>query len=90
MSKDEMAEKRLWDELWGCVKYLEIPYETVRDMPVYIRKFWILKHNEANSERTNTGEKSNSVDGDAINAYAQLEQTKQQTPTDNTSGNNQV
>ena len=79
MSNDEMAEKRLWDELWGCVKYLEIPYETVRDMPVYIRKFWILKHNEANSERNNASatDKASTIDGIALNAYAQLEQSNQ-------------
>lgn len=75
------SEKRLWDELWGCVNYLKIPFETVMSMPVYIRRFWILKHNEVNSKDNTPGnDKPTSVDGQAINAYAQIEQGNRNVP----------
>ena len=82
MSKDETAEKYLWDELWGCINYLKMPYDTVLQMPVYIRKFWILKHNEVNQNSKNENSDSNSttVNGIALNTYAQMEQKQQNVP----------
>lgn len=77
----EIADKNLWEELWGCVNYLKIPFETVMSMPVYIRKFWILKHNEATSQQNSgSGGKTASIDGQSINAYAQIEQGNRNTP----------
>ncbi len=43
-------ERSFWDEIWGCVKYIGIPYDTLLDMPIQDRKVWIMKHNKANSE----------------------------------------
>ena len=55
-------------------------YETVMSMPVYKRKYWILKHN-ADQERQNeayenakNGGKTSKIDGSSINTYAELEQ----------------
>ena len=77
----EIADKQLWDELWGCVNYLKIPFETVMSMPVYIRKFWILKHNETvNKENAPNSGKTSTIDGQSINAYAQIEQGNRNTP----------
>lgn len=77
----EIADKNLWEELWGCVNYLKIPFETVMSMPVYIRKFWILKHNEVTSQQNSgSGGKTASIDGQSINAYAQIEQGNRNTP----------
>ena len=77
MSNDETAEKRLWDELWGCINYLKMPYDTVLSMPVYIRKFWILKHNEVNNpDKQENGKSKESIDGLALNSYAQMEQNQ--------------
>lgn len=75
------AEKKLWDELWGCVNYLKIPFDTVMKMPVYIRKFWILKHNEVNSQekKPDNGE-NKTISGQQINSYAQMEQNNRNTP----------
>jgi hypothetical protein len=83
MSNDGVsdAEKKLWDELWGCVNYLKIPFDTIMTMPVYIRKFWILKHNEATSQENSQSKGGSSVvDGQSINAYAQIEQGNRNTP----------
>lgn len=75
------AEKKLWDELWGCVNYLKIPFDTLMSMPVYIRKFWILKHNEVNSPENKSGNGENkNIDGQQINSYAQLEQSNRNVP----------
>ena len=55
-------------------------YETVMSMPVYKRKYWILKHNaeqktqeEVYKASRDVG-KTTSVAGSAINSYAELEQ----------------
>ena len=75
------SEKKLWDELWGCVNYLKIPFDTVMTMPVYIRKFWIIKHNEVNNQNNIHGNgKTNSIDGAVINVYAQTEQGNKNVP----------
>lgn len=83
-SNDGTADKKLWEEIWGCVNYLKIPYETVmHDMPVYVRKFWIMKHNEtvSNENKTNAaGGNASTIDGQAINSYARLEQRNRNTP----------
>lgn len=55
-------------------------YESVMSMPVYKRKYWILKHNseqkaqEEAYEASKTGGKTASVGGTAINSYAEIEQ----------------
>lgn len=70
------AEQALWDEIWGCVNYIKIPYDTIMNMPVYIRKFWIKKHNEANniSNTSNQNKTEKNISGIAINSYAEMEQ----------------
>lgn len=55
-------------------------YETVMAMPVYKRKYWILKHNaeqqqqQEEYENRKNGGKTSSVGGSALNSYAALEQ----------------
>lgn len=70
-------EARLEREVWGCVKYIGIPYETVMKMPIYKRKDYIRLHNEEQEGITKQREKDNSkntVSGMMINDYAKLEQ----------------
>lgn len=76
ISNNPEAENALWDEIWGCVNYVKIPYETVMyEMPVYIRKYWIKRHNEANDPGKHNDGKPKTVDGAALNAYAEMEQS---------------
>lgn len=76
ISNNPEAEQALWDEIWGCVSYVKIPYETVMyNMPVYVRKYWIQRHNEANAPEKNSGSAVNTVDGASINTYAKMEQS---------------
>ena len=35
----------LKEELWGCFKYIGIPFETLEKMPIRDRKYYILRHN---------------------------------------------
>lgn len=48
-------------------------------MPIADRKFYISMHNreqEGNKERSEHGKDESSVYGEALNAYAKIEQTK--------------
>ena len=78
---DDYYEKGLWDELYAFVTYVKVPYETVMKMPVYVRKYWIDKHNEVNggdSERNSDPRKMEWSAGMAMNSIAknQIEKEK--------------
>lgn len=72
-------EESFWEEIWGCVNYIKIPYETVMNMPVRERKIWIQRHN-IEQERLKGNDNHNGVDitGEAINKYASMEQKKKE------------
>ena len=72
-------EKNLTDEIWGCVKYVGIPYDTVMRMPIHVRKYFIRKHNE--EQETKNGSYSygsRHISGEALNKYASMEQSNNQ------------
>ena len=75
---DDRYEISFWSEIYGCVNYLNLPYDTVMNLPIYIRKFWIQKHNmdikEGEERATGNGDKT--IGGVSINAYARMEQGK--------------
>lgn len=79
ITNDTEADKRLWDEIFGCVNYLKIPFDTIMSMPVFVRKYWIMRHNEKQEEIKKSNEnpngKSGSIEGNALNAYAEMEQS---------------
>jgi hypothetical protein len=67
----------LKDEIWGCTHYMKIPMETVMKLPVQDRRYFIQKHNEEQEGLRTRYERRNGnqiQDGEAINAYARLEQ----------------
>lgn len=73
-----------WNEIYGCVNYLNLPYETVMDLPIYVRKFWIKKHNhaveeeQAEMERAKLGQSGvDTISGEGLNAFAEQEQMRQ-------------
>ena len=43
-------EKNLKEELFGCFKYVGIPFDVLDRMPTRDRKFYILRHNKAVEE----------------------------------------
>jgi hypothetical protein len=42
--------KTLHDELFGCFRYMHIPFSELMTMPVKDRKFYIHRHNEATAK----------------------------------------
>ncbi len=69
-----------WEEIWGCVKYIKLPYDTVMSMPVRSRKIWIRRHNmEDEMTRRRSESNGKTITGEALNSYAGLEQKKQNT-----------
>ena len=54
------------------------------NLPVYVRKFWIKKHNrqveeeQAEMERAKAGQSAGDfISGEGVNAFAEMEQRKQ-------------
>lgn len=41
------------DEIWGCVKYVGIPYDTVMRLPIQNRRYFIMRHNEEQEKLMN-------------------------------------
>lgn len=67
------------EEIWGCCKYIGLPYDTVMSMPIQDRKFYIMKHNEEQEKHNQTHNANNNTStftGDTINRFAELEQQK--------------
>ena len=76
---DNDYEESFWNEIYGCVNYLAIPYETVMSMPIHIRKLWIRKHNAETEKReseSNGGNGTKNSNGEFINSFALLEQNR--------------
>ena len=68
-----------WEEIWGCVKAIGIPYDTVMSMPVQNRKILIKRHNmegEINEMRNARNHNGKSIGGESLNAYAAMEMKK--------------
>ena len=76
----ENYEESFHEEIWGCVNYIKLPYETVMNMPVRERKIWIQRHNIEQQRERENDEKNNrgigSVTGESLNAYAKMTQEK--------------
>ena len=70
-------ERLLKEELFGCFKYIKIPFDELLKMPVRDRKFYILKHNEdADAERREYEErqKGGTTKTEAIDAFTDIDQ----------------
>ena len=73
ISPSEYADALL-DEIYGCFKYIGIPIDTVMNMPVQTRKYFISRHNkdceEMNSKYGNNN--SSTFTGEATDMYSQM------------------
>lgn len=47
--------KTLKEELFGCFKYIHIPYSELMTMPTKDRKYYIRRHNEVTSKENEEG-----------------------------------
>ena len=54
----EAYERNFKEEIWGCFKHIGIPLETVMNMPISDRKFYIMMHNRTESGGSTNSERS--------------------------------
>lgn len=73
ISPDEYANALL-DEIYGCFKYIGIPIQTVMNMPVQERKYFISRHNKDCEEQSKKhgDSKSITVTGEAVSKYSEI------------------
>lgn len=67
----------LLDEIYGCFKYIGIPIETVMNMPVQNRKYFISRHNHDTDELNKKYGSNDTVSttGEGTLAYTQMSMT---------------
>lgn len=72
ISPNEYADALL-DEIYGCFKYIGIPIETVMNMPVQNRKYFISRHNRDTEELNNKygGDNAVTTSGEGTLEYTQ-------------------
>jgi hypothetical protein len=64
----------LLDEIYGCFKYIGIPIDTVMNMPIQNRKYFIMRHNAECEELNNrhSNEKNINMTGEATSKYSEI------------------
>lgn len=67
-------EKNLKDELYGCFKYIGIPFDILNKMPIRDRKYYIAKHNGIVENEKNNKQNNNTVSGEMINKFTDMSQ----------------
>lgn len=68
-------ERNLKDELYGCFKYIGIPFDILNKMPIRDRKFYIAKHNGIVEDEKKKQNGDSKIDGlmiDKFTDYSQL------------------
>ena len=63
-------ERNLKEELFGCFKYIGIPFDILDKMPTRDRKFYIAKHNGVNEEENRRD--TSKVDCEMINKFTDM------------------
>lgn len=73
ISPNDYSEALL-DEIYGCFKYIGIPIDTVMNMPVQTRKYFISRHNKDCEEMNKqaNGGNSSTFTGEATADYTQM------------------
>lgn len=66
-------ERNLKEELYGCFKYVGIPFDILDKMPVRDRKFYIAKHNGVIDEENKKSNK-NTINGEMLNKFTDMSQ----------------
>lgn len=67
-------EKNLKDELYGCFKYIGIPFDILNKMPIRDRKFYISKHNGIVEDEKKKNTNNSRIDGEMINKFTDYSQ----------------
>ena len=67
-------ERNLKDELYGCFKYIGIPFDILNKMPIRDRKFYIAKHNGIVEDEKRKEQGDSRIDGEMINKFTDYSQ----------------
>lgn len=67
-------ERNLKDELYGCFKYIGIPFDILNKMPIRDRKFYIAKHNGIVEDEVRKERGDSRIDGEMINKFTDYSQ----------------
>ena len=73
ISPNEYADALL-DEIYGCFKYIGIPIDTVMNMPVQNRKYFISRHNHDCEElnKKYSSDKGATFSGEATSEFTKM------------------
>ena len=62
----------LQNEIFSCMRYIKIPYDSLMHMPTRDRRYFIKKHNEATEEENAKYNKGETIGGAALNSLADV------------------
>ncbi len=66
-------ERIFKEELWGCFKYIGIPMETLMNMPIADRKYYIMLHNKTEGNSNNeTYQESTDIESEKMMMMQQV------------------
>ena len=71
-------ERGLKEELFGCFKYIKIPFDILMNMPTRDRKYYISRHNEVTDSEHEEYESANnggSTKTEAIDRFTDVTQS---------------
>ena len=66
----------LQDEIFSCMRYIKIPYESLMHMPTKDRRYFIKKHNKVTEEENAKYNKGETMTGMGLNAIADMSMQK--------------
>jgi hypothetical protein len=67
-------EKSFKEEIWGCFKYIGIPMETLMNMPIADRKYYIMLHNK--TEKGSSEDDNEMMSNEEIEKINMMRQVK--------------
>ena len=67
-------ERIFKEEIWGCFKYIGIPMDTLMNMPIADRKFYIMLHNKTEGNGGDESSEMNMEEADKINMMRQVKE----------------
>lgn len=62
----------LQDEIFSCMRYIKIPYDSLMHMPTKDRRFFIKKHNKATEEENIRYNRGETMSGVGVNSVADM------------------
>lgn len=65
-------ERIFKEELWGCFKYIGIPMETLMNMPIADRKYYIMLHNKTEGGNSETRQENINLDDEKMMMMQQV------------------